>query len=199
MNVYIWNDNPLPYEYSYDFKNKNYSTVVNDWWNLRSWTNQSRILFDSNKWISSQSWGWMYYNLGSDKMTNAKKVTITCWLYLESTSQLWVNLYSNTSRWNPALWSYIYNVGNELNINLWNETKKEWWMTSSWNLQWTAVYDLINKTAVLNYTQGSSASISWTLTDSSIASIRWWCNYIWFVTWQSWGTGYWTTIYVKIE
>lgn len=207
----LWENQVWPssvFEYSYDFRNKSWTTVQNDWWTLNQWT--SRTTINSNGIVSPTRWQWdsnQYWIGRSIDATNAKKVTIQYEVYIQATS--W---------WNLIYYSII--PSNGIDTKIWMQLAHSWttaswyawhtwqlWLpngesltsstiisTGTWNVIWEV--DLVNKTSKL--TVNWTVTNTWTISNSTVSSILG-SKYIRIKWWHDTGTIYLRSIYIKIE
>lgn len=152
------------YEYSYDFRNKTWSTCQADGWSV-TWGQTPSV------------WGsWIYYNgwysnvaktLGID-FSNAKKITFSMYYYAPNNFEgLWFRILKMPWDSNRC-GTWVSTTDRQVTINnttVQSVTKSKpstWWYTQ------TIEYDLVNKT----YSYSGEFSATWSLTDAQITTIR---------------------------
>ena len=201
---------PSTFEYSYDFRNKSWSTVQSDWWTLAQWTSWTTI--NSNGINCPTRWQWdsnrVWINRAIDSVWNAKKVTITKQVYVQADS--WWNLSyyklaaANTPigitpsmqiaySWTTASW-YQWHTW-----QLWlpnSETISSPTVISTWTWLCKWEVDLVNKTSKL--TVNWTVIKTWTVSDSTVSAIRDWA-YIHVIWWHDTWTIYIQTVSIKVE
>lgn len=202
---FAWDGTPQYKEYSYDFRNKSWSTVQNDWWTLLQWTSWTTI---NSSWIVMPTrWQWAANKVRiyrSENLSNAKKITLQA-TYNWSTSDWW-NGFDFTTRQSSNFDTWWTSIS-------WWTTTASWYVSrwsastpntsvrygdnpSSWTWTSTAEFDLVNKT--ITFTRNWLQTLTWTISDADIATIKsgncfainWWHD-TWTLSVQS--------IYYKIE
>ena len=202
---FAWDGTPQYREYSYDFRNKSWTTVQNDWWTLLQWTSWTTI---NSSWIVMPTrWQWASNKVRiyrSENLSNAKKITLQA-TYNWSTSDWW-NGFDFTTRQSSNFDTWWTSIS-------WWTTTASWYVSrwsastpntsvrygdnpSSWTWTSTAEFDLVNKT--ITFTRNWLQTLTWTISDADIATIKSGnCFAI------NWGHDTWTlsvqSIYYKIE
>jgi hypothetical protein len=167
MWVYLYTDNPFPYEFSYNFRNKTLAQIQTDWWTSYDKTPS----FDADGMYSSST------SSSNDVrvkriipwwLSTAKKITITLNYKWNSTVpwvNFWVNINSDNSSatWVSLQWTYRWVVVDGSTIYSINNAS-----STAWTYSETLVLDLVNKT----YTVSGHRSYTRTLTDAQIANLK---------------------------
>lgn len=202
---FAWDGTPQYKEYSYDFRNKSWSTVQNDWWTLLQWTSWTTI---NSSWIVMPTrWQWAANKVRiyrSEDLSNAKKITLQA-TYNWSTSDWWnsfdfstrqssnfdtwwtsIAWWTTTASWYVSRWSASTpNTGLRYNNS-----------PSSWTWTSTAEFDLVNKT--ITFTRNWLETLTWTISDADISTIKSGNRFA-----INWGHDTWSlsvqSIYYKIE
>lgn len=198
------------FEFNYDFRNKTWAEVENDWWVLAQWTSWTTI--NSNGIVCPTRWQWdsnrVWINRSINNVWNAKKVTLTKQVYVQAAS--WWNM----SYYKLAASNTPYSIAYSMQIP-YSSTTYSWYNWRTWQLQlpnsesirssttistWTWLceweVDLVNKTSKL--TVNWTVITTWTISDSTVSSIRDWA-FIHVSWWHDTWTIYIQTVYIKIE
>lgn len=172
MNVYIGTSGELKnayigevYEYSYDFRGKSSTNLTNDGWSVGANTT-----IDSNG-ITSSSYSSTTHEIWHS-ITNAKRLTLTCWLYdanamncsywLRATkSSVWTHRVSSYLEWYNSWQSNIAIDGT--NVQLFSFTEP------SWQSEWVLTLDFENLTYKWEY---AGVIKSWTMTQTQADNVR---------------------------
>lgn len=164
MNVYIYSDSPLPYEYSYDFRGKTLSQIISDWWTTAQWS----PTITSNGYASTTS-GRARSNLTLPSLATAKKITLNANVVFTNsyTYSKTVRLFTS-SRTNATWW--LITPWMDTQIQIWWDVIWIWAISSTWTFNTTAVFDLQNATYKFSSTWYSDRT--GTLTSTQISNIR---------------------------
>lgn len=152
------------YNYEYDFRGKTSSQVTSDWWTLWSW-----LSFDSN-WAYSSTWSSttkaIWYAL-----SNAKRITMTAWIYNANSWNLSYMLWNNknTSTNQTGYYMSWYDGGNSQILV--NGTIIEQYAQSepSWQSEYNYTLDFENLTYKFEY---AGITKSWAITQAQATSIK---------------------------
>ena len=193
------------YEYSYDFRNKSWTQVQNDWWTLIQWTSWTTI--NSNGINFPTKWWWTSNKVRISYpivLTWAKKITMEMTYYWAASD--WWNNFNYTTRnsssfddwWTSMAWAtttaswYVWKwSGSSRNLTLRYDNSPVTWTYTS-----TATFDLTTKT--MTFQRNWLSQLTWTIPDGDISIIRsmnilaidWWHD-IWTIQLR--------TIYIKVE
>lgn len=196
---------PTTFEYSYDFRNKSWTQVQNDWWTLIQWTSWTTI--NSNGINFPTRWQWTSNKVRISYpivLTWAKKITMEMTYYWVADS--WWNSFDYTTRssssfddwWTSMAWWtttagwYVSRwSGSSRNLSLRYDNSPVTWTYTS-----TATFDLTTK--AMTFQRNWLSQLTWTIPDGDISTIRsmdilavnWWHD-IWTIQLR--------TIYIKIE
>ena len=157
---------PKVYEYSYDFRNKSSTILTNDWWTVGANTT-----IDSNG-ITSSSYSSTTHEIWHS-ITNAKKLTLTCWLYNANgtNSGYWLRA-TKSSVGTHYISNYIggYNEWRFVIQLDWAETQVLTQQTfPSWQSEWTYTLDFENLTYKVVY---NWVTTNWTMTQTQADNVR---------------------------
>ena len=216
MNVYIWTDSPLPYKYSYDFRNKTAAQITAAGWTIGS-KNSVGYNLNSNWLWNLASWdttAWATYPMPID-ITEANKITFTLWSYGGSTAayagsiKVWLSAWTLIDWWTSTVnQTRIYNIsGSSVDQTIQVYNRPYWniisWTTSYWS--WTGfltcVIDFPNNTITYNKTSPVSYFITHTLTTAEKNAILAAKSYFFVsaTTYNSTTTNYIQTMSIAIE
>lgn len=216
MNVYIWTDSPLPYEYSYDFRGKTAAQIAAAWFTI--WSKNSVGYNLNSNWLwNLASWdttAWVTFPIPFE-ITEANKITFTMWSYWGSTaSNAWIIacwLSAGTSidawTWSSSATRILNSAGSGSNNNVQVYNSTVWniisWTSSYWSWAWflTCVIDFPNNTIIYNKTSPVSYSTTHTMTTTEKNAILASKSYRYArATTYSWTTtNYIQTMSIKIE
>lgn len=169
QHIYLGTNQIRPKEsglsYSYDFRSKSTATIASDWYD---WNNTP--LFDSS-WIYYTTWSSTVRKKNFYSISNANKITLKATFNLTFSESWWF--------WFTIMkWDWSSDVG-----NTWMYFQWDWWTEATvagsrkattsinrtnWNYTETMIFDLVNKT----YNYSWYYSLSWSLTDAEIETIR---------------------------
>lgn len=200
---------PSTYEYEYDFRNKTWSTVQSDWWTLAQWTSRTTInssgISCPTRWQWESNRFWIYRSVDA---SNAKKVTISLQTYVQATSR-WNLLFYKLAAANTPIsiapsmqLAYTWSTASWYEWRTWqlwlpnNETLTSPTYIYTWTFLCEWEVDLENKTSKL--TVNWSVILTWTVSDSTVSSIRSWA-YLHLQWWHDVWTMYAQTVSIKIE
>ena len=209
-NIYLWEyipPTPTVIEYSYDFRNKSWTTVQNDWWVLKQWTSWTTI--NSNWIVMPTRWQWESNNVKIYKSYDfswATKIILETQYYWEASSRwnwynYWIRKASDDNTWQSLISWWTTTAS-------WYISRWQWWVNgnmliysdlspTTWT--WTShlELDLVNKT--MSFYRNWLSTLNWTLTDAQIEAIRTTWDSIFVRWWHDIWTLYCQTVYMKLE
>lgn len=185
---------PAPlYKYEYDFRNKNATTLANDWWINVLWA-ASGLTYNSD-WIHN-SWS-PYENVLlkiewiSSVIANAKKITLNM-VWKSSFWQVSLSFreVATSSSRTGTTWIYFqrWDYNNPCAVYWWiywtsaYQTVSASTYYNTWFWQ-TWVFDFVNKTLTITDTLWFSNVV--TLTDTQISNIKTKMTNFWFALWRT--------------
>lgn len=207
-NIYLWEyKDPITptFELSYDFRNKSWTNVQNDWWTLIQWTSWTTI---NSNWINMPT----RWQGNSNKvrisypidLNDVKKITLeatyygvddTRWCSFDYSTRLssnfdtwWTSISWSTTTASGYMWRWgAYTPNTSVRYD---NSPQTWTRTSH------AEFDLVNKT--ITFYRNWLSTLTWTISDTDIATIKGW-NIIAINWWHDIWTLRLYTIYIKIE